>query len=89
MNLPDPTKCSEVADSVARQSEGIAVIQRVGIHDFTFEACSTCTRVTACQVAHPLTWALSRGFDPAGYPPNRSPASESNRFYSGGSFPHW
>jgi len=27
--------------------------RRVGIHDYTFEACSSFTRVTACKVAHP------------------------------------
>jgi len=29
------------------------LFRRVGIHDFTFEACSSFTCVTACQVAHP------------------------------------
>ena len=28
-------------------------VRRVGVHDFTFEACSSFTRVTACKVAHP------------------------------------
>jgi hypothetical protein len=27
--------------------------RRVGVHDYTFEACSSFTRVTACKVARP------------------------------------
>src|SRR5580700_7567708 len=43
--------------------------RRVGIHDFTFEACSSFTRVTACKIACPPKGGrLSRGFDPASYP---------------------
>ena len=41
---------------------------RVGIHDFTFGACSSFTRVTACKVAARPRRTLSRGFDPASYP---------------------
>lgn len=29
------------------------LIGQVGIHDFPFEACSSFTHVTACQIAHP------------------------------------
>ncbi len=36
--------------------------RRVGIHDFTFEACSSFTRVTAAQLLAHHAWALSRGF---------------------------
>src|SRR5437667_3771842 len=28
-------------------------LRQVGVHIFTFEACSSVTRVTACKVAHP------------------------------------
>jgi hypothetical protein len=43
--------------------------RRVGIHDFTFGACSSFTRVTACQVACPPKGGLlSRGFGLASYP---------------------
>src|SRR5579862_2689120 len=39
------------------------VNRRVGIHDFTFEACSSFTRVTACKIARPPKGGLlSRGF---------------------------
>jgi hypothetical protein len=42
---------------------------RVGIHDFTFGACSSFTRVTACRIACPPKGGLlSRGFDPASCP---------------------
>jgi hypothetical protein len=45
------------------------VNRRVGIHDFTFEACSSFTRVTACKVARPPKDGLvSRGFDLASCP---------------------
>jgi hypothetical protein len=45
------------------------VNRRVGIHHFTFEACSSFTRVTACKIARPPKGGLvSRGFDPASYP---------------------
>ena len=44
-------------------------LRRVGVHTFTFEACSSFTRVTACRVAHPpfrglyheaSPWSVSR-----------------------------
>src|ERR1035438_10796155 len=42
---------------------------RVGVHDFTFEACSSFTRVTACKIARPPKGGLlSRGSGPASYP---------------------
>jgi hypothetical protein len=42
---------------------------RVGIHDFTFEACSSFTHVTACKIAcPPKSGLLSRGSDLASYP---------------------
>ena len=45
------------------------VNRRVGIHDFTFEACSSFTRVTACKIARPPKGGLlSRGFDLASHP---------------------
>ncbi len=39
---------------------------QVGIHNFPFEACSSFTRVTACGLARPPTWTLSRGSHPVG-----------------------
>jgi hypothetical protein len=45
------------------------VNRRVGIHNFTFGACSSFTRVTACKIARPPEGGLfSRGFDPISYP---------------------
>ena len=42
---------------------------RVGTRDFTFEACSSFTRVAACQIAARLKAdILSRGSDPVSYP---------------------
>src|SRR5580692_4324784 len=43
-----PNRCVSVSSLSARPSP---VNWRVGIHDFTFEACSSFTRVTACRVA--------------------------------------
>ena len=61
-----PNRCLSVSSLSARPSP---VNRRVGIHDFTFEACSSFTRVTACKIACPPKGGLlSRGFDPASYP---------------------
>ena len=43
-----PNRCLSVSSLFARPSP---VNRRVGIHDFTFGACSSFTRVTACKVA--------------------------------------
>src|ERR1017187_9442084 len=43
-----PNRCLSVSSLSARPSP---VNGRVGIHDFTFGACSSFTRVTACRVA--------------------------------------
>jgi len=65
-------------------------VRRVGIHDFTFEACSSFTRVTACKVAHPpFVGFIAR------LRPNRFPGSDARKLssptnnYLSGSFPHW
>ena len=61
-----PNRCVSVSFLFARPSP---VNRRVGIHNFTFEACSSFTRVTACKIARPpKDGLLSRGFDPASYP---------------------
>src|SRR5580704_6720962 len=61
-----PNRCVSVSSLSARPSP---VNRRVGIHDFTFEACSSFTRVTACKVARPPKDGLvSRGFDLASCP---------------------
>src|SRR5450755_2836513 len=46
--LGGPNRCLSVSSPFARPSP---INRRVGIHDFTFEACSSFTRVTACKVA--------------------------------------
>jgi len=43
-----PNRCLSVSSLFARPSP---VNRRVGIHDFTFGACPSFTRVTACKVA--------------------------------------
>ena len=61
-----PNRCLSVSSLSARPSP---VNRRVGIHDFTFEACSSFTRVTACKIARPPKGGLlSRGSGPASYP---------------------
>ncbi len=51
-----PNRCLSVSSLSARPSP---VNWRVGIHDFTFGACSSFTRVTACRVACPPKGGLS------------------------------
>src|SRR5437870_13417624 len=45
-----PNRCLSVSSPFVRPSP---VNRRVAIHDFTFEACSSFTRVTACRIACP------------------------------------
>jgi hypothetical protein len=66
------------------------VNRRVGIHDFTFEACSSFTRLTACKMARPPKGGLlSRGFDPVSYPTTPLVATMLTDNYIGGSSFHW
>ena len=61
-----PNRCLSVSSLFVQPSP---VNRRVGIHDFTFEACSSFTRVTACRIAcPPKSGRLSRGFDLASCP---------------------
>jgi hypothetical protein len=61
-----PNRCLSVSSLFARPSP---VNRRVGVHDFTFEACSSFTHITACKIAGPPRGGrLSRGFGPASYP---------------------
>src|ERR1700676_2807958 len=61
-----PNRCVSVSSLSARPSP---VNRRVGIHDCTFEASSSFTRVTACKIARPPKGGLlSRGFDLASRP---------------------
>ena len=43
-------------------------LRRVGVHIFTFEACSGFTRVRPARSLNRPRWPLSQGFGPAGYP---------------------
>src|SRR5438270_10190598 len=61
-----PSRCLSVSSRLVQPSP---VYRRVGIHIFTFEACSSFTRVTACRIAcPPKSGLLSRGFDPTSCP---------------------
>ena len=64
--------------------------RRVGIHDFTFEACSSFTRVTACKVAHPPYVGFIARLRSCRFPVSnaRQLSSPTNNYLSG-SFPHW
>src|SRR5215469_13733051 len=54
MPCPLPRWTEPVRRSVtSRLVQPSPFLRRVGIHDFTFEACSGFTRVTACRVAQP------------------------------------
>src|SRR5947208_7281927 len=70
-------RCLSVSSPFARPSP---VNWRVGIHDFTFEACSGFTRVTACRIAARPTAASSpeASTRPLSQP-DRSVATTSNR----------
>ena len=82
-----PNRCVSVSSLSARPSP---VNRRVGIHDFTFEACSSFTRVTACKIARPPKGGL--------YPeastrsvtrPSRSVATMLIDIYMDGFSLHW
>jgi hypothetical protein len=56
------------------------LLRRVGVHDFTFEACSGFTRVTACRIAQPPNGGLCH--EASARPvarPNRSSATRAYR----------
>ena len=65
-------------------------LRRVGVHIFTFEACSSFTRVTACQVAHPPCVGFIARLRPGRFPgSNARKLSSPTNNYSSGSSPHW
>src|SRR5712664_2730628 len=81
-----PNRCLSVSSPFVRPSP---VNRRVGIHDFTFEACSSFTRVTACSIACPpkadfcpeaATWPVAQ--------PSCSVASMPTDNYMGGFLLH-
>ena len=65
-------------------------LRRVGIHNFTFEACSGFTRVTACKVARPPSVGFIARLRSRRFPGSnaRKLSSPTNNYLSG-SFPHW
>jgi hypothetical protein len=64
--------------------------RRVGIHIFTFEACSSFTRVTACKVAHPPYVGFIARLRPSWFPGSDArKLSSLTNIYLSGSFPHW
>ena len=66
------------------------MLWQVGVHDFTFEACSSFTRVTACKIAHPPFAGFIARLRPNRFPglDARKLSSPTNNYLSG-SFPHW
>jgi hypothetical protein len=56
---------------------------RVGIRDFTFEACSSFTHVTARRLLNRPRRPLSRGFDPASCPAKPLVSYQTYRQLSG------
>jgi hypothetical protein len=65
-------------------------LRRVGVHDFTFEACSGFTRVTARWIAQPPESGLCH--EASARPvaqPDRSSATRSIDNFLGGTFLHW
>src|SRR6266704_4201247 len=66
------------------------VNRRVGIHDFTFEACSSFTRVAACQIAcPPIADVCPEAPTQPVTRPSRSVATMLIDVYMVGSFLHW
>ena len=92
-----PDRCLSVDgfSAIPRRASSLSVqpspfLRRVGAHIFTFEACSSFTRVTACLVAHPpFVGFIAR------LRPNRFPGSNARKLssptndYLSGSIPHW
>jgi len=63
---------------------------RVGIHDFTFGACSSFTHVAACQIAcPPIADVCPEAPTQPVTRPSRSVATMLIDVYMDGSFPHW
>jgi hypothetical protein len=66
------------------------LFRRVGVHDFTFEACSDFTHVTACRIAQPPNGGLCH--EASAHPvtrPSRCQLPGSTDNSPGGSFLHW
>ena len=61
---PEPVRVSVAS----RPVQPSPFLRRVGVHDFTFEACSGFTRVTACRVAQPPSAAFVTRLQPGPLP---------------------
>ena len=89
MPCPLPRRTEPVRMSVAsRLVLPSPYLRRVGVHDFTFEACSGLLRVTACQLARPAFSGLCH--EASARPitrPSRSSASMLTDNYIGGLLP--
>ena len=87
-HYPDgPNRCSLVAElRVPAPVSSLSVLpspflRRVGVHIFTFEACSSFTRVTACWVAHPPFVGFIARLRPGRFPDSdarKLPSSTNN-----------
>ena len=89
MPCPLPRRTEPLQVSVAsRLVRPSPYLRRVGVHDFTFEACSGLLRVTACQLARPAFSGLRH--EASARPitrPRRSSASTLTDNYIGGLLP--
>jgi hypothetical protein len=63
------------------------LFRRVGIHDFTFEACSGFTRVMARSIAQPPKAAFVARLRSASYPDKSLASYQINRQLSGWNLP--
>jgi hypothetical protein len=65
-------------------------LRRVGIRNFTFEACSGFTYVTACRIAQPPSAAFVARLQPARLPRQAAcQLPDQTDYYLGGTFLHW
>jgi hypothetical protein len=78
----DSNRCLLVSSLSARPSP---LCRRVGIHDFTFEARSSFTRVTACQIAPPPYVGFISRLRPNQFPGSdaRELSNPTNNYLSG------
>src|SRR5271157_4027729 len=81
-----PRQCKDIQSSPSTRPSPL--FRRVGIHIFTFEACSGFTHVTARWIAQPpKRRPLSRGSDPASHPARPLVSYQINRQLSGWNLP--
>ena len=99
--LPDPLSQHAVPNTPMDQSGCVCrllptplgpspFLRQVGVHHFTFEACSGFTRVTACRIAQPPKAAFVTRLQSGRLPDQTArqlPGPTDN--FLGGSFLHW